>query len=822
MRGWPRKLGWAACWLAAGHTAEAQVNAPQLARALINAPAGAVRAFALPAAGANADARIPVLVESRTGSSKQAAGAVNGPRLKGGFSTAALTPAELTRLAAARPDLRFSWAPPRRLMLSNADIFTAATKFHEATGQTGTGAAVGILDTGIDPAHPNFLKPDGTTRIAWMIDFSSPPAGLQPALERQFGCDQDFGYRCAIYDAANIDSLIGTARQPNDPIGHGTHVTSLAAGNGDAPPKGHYVGVAPTATLIIAKVVRADRDEIFDTDILLAADFVFNRAKALALPVALNLSLGSDFGPHDGSSPLARALASYVGPEHPGQGIVVAAGNSGGLTFLGTNEYPEPFGVHTEVHVPVDSPTRVPVITLPTGTEKTSGTIFLWLAAREGDDLEIGFEFGDGSSISPLAKGDSGSFEEGSVIVTIVNGDLLDPDRSPVPTKSPGAVIVVDGTWDAGTVFGLNLGGNGTAQLWIDSITDAGPVALLPRGSKRSTVGEPATHPELIAVGATLDRLGWVDYQHRHIQFDSFGGVTDPPLETIAYFSGGGPNAVGVFKPDLVAPGALVIGAMAASADPRDGGGAVSIFRGGVPCPDPAPCQVVNDFYAVTLGTSMSAPQVAGALALMFERDPTLTQAQALAFLQAGARLPGGLIPVEQQLGPGTLDLMGALAAQTGNARAVAPSPATSWLVLGDSFARPDPNWPLQVVVELRDADGELVDGFDADELTLETKLLDVTQPLTRVAPGLWVFQVVAPAGTGTQVGSVALAFAGAPLLEREVPIATDRWVADAGFTTRGGCAVPPEVGSALSPPPAAAWLAILALAAAAVRRRRV
>ncbi len=104
------------------------------------------------------------------------------------------------------------------------------------------------------------------------------------------------------------------------------------------------------------------------------------------------------------------------------------------------------------------------------------------------------------------------------------------------------------------------------AQLWIDSITDAGPVALLPRGSKRSTVGEPATHPELIAVGATLDRLGWTDYQHRHIQFDTFGGVPDPPLETIAYFSGGGPNAVGVFKPDLVAPGALVIGAMAAYA----------------------------------------------------------------------------------------------------------------------------------------------------------------------------------------------------------------------------------------------------------------
>ena len=812
MRGWAQNLGLALCLLATTRAADAQVSARQLSRALVTGSPDAIRAFALPRKVGEFESRIPVLVESRTGSSERAALAVNGPRLSGGFSIAAASPLDLIRLADAHPELSVSWAPPRRLMLNNAARFTASKEFHEATGQTGTGAAVAVLDTGIDPAHPNFRNADGTTRIAWMIDFSAAPAGLHPALETQYGCDQDHGYRCAVYDASDIDALIGTSGQPTDPIGHGTHVTSLAAGNGRAAPVDLFTGVAPTATLIIAKVVRSTRDEIFDTDILLAADFAFDRATALGLPVVLNLSLGSDFGPHDGTSPLSRALAEYVGPEHPGRGIVVAAGNSGSLTFLGGEEYPEPLGIHTEVHVPRDSPARVPVITLPTGSENTEGTVFVWLAARPGDELEVGVEFGDGSSSSSLSVGESGSFSHGSVEATIINGDLA--EDSPVPTTSPGAVIVISGKWASGTVFGVNLGGHGTAQLWVESQTASGPVALFPRGSKRSTVGEPATHPELIAVGATLDRLSWVDYQLQRVGFDTFGGVPDPPLETIAYFSGGGPNAVGVIKPDLVAPGALLIGAMSAQADPRDGGGLFSIFRGGVPCPNASFCQVVNDSYAVTQGTSMSAPQVAGALALLFERDPTLTQAQGLAFLQAGARFPGGLVPVEQQMGPGTLDLLGALAAQTGSVGAAPPSAEKSWLVLGDSFARPDPSWPLQVVVELRDADGQLVDGFDPEELTLETELLIVAQPLTRIAPGLWFFQVVADGGTGSQVGSVAVAFSDTTLLRREVPIATDRWVADSGFLTRGGCAIRPER------PLPGGWLVAFALAVVASSSR--
>jgi len=103
-------------------------------------------------------------------------------------------------------------------------------------------------------------------------------------------------------------------------------------------------------------VSRAGDGAIQDADIIQATRFVFEQAELLHLPAVVNLSLGSDFGTHDGSSALEQGLASFVGPEFPGRAIVVAAGNSGGLfAGIGTGE-PEPFGIHTEVHIPLDSP----------------------------------------------------------------------------------------------------------------------------------------------------------------------------------------------------------------------------------------------------------------------------------------------------------------------------------------------------------------------------------------------------------------------------------------------------------------------------------
>lgn len=42
------------------------------------------------------------------------------------------------------------------------------------SGVAGSGVIVGVIDSGIDPFHPDFINPDGTTRIKYLLDLSDP------------------------------------------------------------------------------------------------------------------------------------------------------------------------------------------------------------------------------------------------------------------------------------------------------------------------------------------------------------------------------------------------------------------------------------------------------------------------------------------------------------------------------------------------------------------------------------------------------------------------------------------------------------------------
>src|SRR6185369_10266768 len=143
-------------------------------------------------------------------------------------------------------------------------------------------------------------------------------------------------------------------------------------------------------------------------------------------PAVVNLSLGTDFGAHDGSSPIERGLESLVGEGHPGRAIVVAAGNSAGLLRGFGSGAPEPLGVHTEVHVPEGSSTLVPIITPPTSSGVTEGTIYVWITLRPGDALGLGVERKAGTVLEPVGPGGQAIADDGLVEVTVVNGVTAD------------------------------------------------------------------------------------------------------------------------------------------------------------------------------------------------------------------------------------------------------------------------------------------------------------------------------------------------------------------------------------------------------------
>jgi MYXO-CTERM domain-containing protein len=296
----------------------------------------------------------------------------------------------------------------------------------------------------------------------------------------------------------------------------------------------------------------------------------------------------------------------------------------------------------------------------------------------------------------------------------------------------------------------------------------------------------------------------------------SVGSIDNTPLDTIAYFSAAGPNALGMLKPDIVAPGVFVAGAMARTVDPRNVSGGMFSSQGR--CPAHGDCFVVDQTHAIASGTSMASPIVAGAIALLFERDPTLTQDAVRAILQAGARPLQGIVIDPRQIGPGALDLEGALAVATaGDSPALRLPSDQSWLTLSASFAHPDPHWPVIGYLDLRDETGKLADGFDPDRLRLVTHTAVVGEDLTRVAPGFFRFEVTAPGDAGGQTLGVQVYFDQQLIAAKELPIAVDRWVATDGVSARGGCAVSSPEGA-----PSAGGHTFSALfLVLAVRRRR-
>ncbi len=109
---------------------------------------------------------------------------------------------------------------------------------------------------------------------------------------------------------------------------HGTHVASLAAGNGD-----EFQGIAPNAQLAILKVFPDDASGATTEDIVAALE----DAAKLGLDV-VNLSLGSDLI-NDSESPSDAVYQALSKCEEAGIIVNYAAGNTGKSSFSSGNTY---------------------------------------------------------------------------------------------------------------------------------------------------------------------------------------------------------------------------------------------------------------------------------------------------------------------------------------------------------------------------------------------------------------------------------------------------------------------------------------------------
>jgi hypothetical protein len=197
----------------------------------------------------------------------------------------------------------------------NADKAWDGTNYGLPQGFTGQGVVLGIIDDGIQFNHRAFLDDNGNTRVkaVYMPNASSANGGTRATIDGV----QLMGYQ---YTTA---SQIGNLTCDDSGESHGTHTTGCAAGSH----VGNYAGMAPEADLILAGC----GSQLTETAIASSAKYIANYAKnVLGKPCVISISLGSDIGPHDGTSNISRAYTEVA--ETYGAVILLAAGNEADIT----------------------------------------------------------------------------------------------------------------------------------------------------------------------------------------------------------------------------------------------------------------------------------------------------------------------------------------------------------------------------------------------------------------------------------------------------------------------------------------------------------
>ncbi|PKM62866.1 MAG: hypothetical protein CVU97_03110 [Firmicutes bacterium HGW-Firmicutes-21] len=187
-------------------------------------------------------------------------------------------------------------------------------------GLMGNGTIVGIIDSGIDYTHPDFINEDGTSRILYIWDQSipgSPPAGFRGGTE---------------YSNEQINNALASTNPfsvvpSRDIVGHGTAVTGIAAGNGRQS-RGLERGTAPLASIVAVKLGQTGTQAFArTTEIMRAIKYISDVAEAMNMPVAINISYGTNDGSHSGDSLFETYIDSMA--EQWKTVIAVATGNEG-------------------------------------------------------------------------------------------------------------------------------------------------------------------------------------------------------------------------------------------------------------------------------------------------------------------------------------------------------------------------------------------------------------------------------------------------------------------------------------------------------------